>query len=110
MTELVLASFTAFLVTVNPVEAAAVFSALTGGADRSYRRQMAVKSTLVAGGLLALFALLGDDLLRVIGISLSGVRVSGGILLTLVSIDIVFGRSMTPAPAGSTGAPTGSRN
>jgi len=68
---------------------------------------MAVKSTLVAGELLVLFALLGDDLLRVMGISLSGVRVSGGVLLMLVSIDIVFGRSMEPAPAASAGAPAG---
>ncbi len=37
-----------------------------------------------------------------IGISLSGVRVGGGILLMLVSIDIVFGRSIG-APAGHAG-------
>jgi MarC family membrane protein len=52
------------------------------------------------------FTLFGDDLLRFIGISLPGVRVGGGILLMLVSIDIVFGRSIGPPPpaAGSGGA------
>jgi multiple antibiotic resistance protein len=45
------------------------------------------------------FALVGDDLLRGIGISLSGVRVGGGILLLLLSIDIVFGRPIGPTAA-----------
>jgi multiple antibiotic resistance protein len=106
VTALVLASFTAFLVTVNPVESAALFSALTAADDRPRQRRIALKSTLIAGGLLALFALLGDDLLRVIGISLAGVRVGGGILLMLVSIDLVFGRSLGPPPAAA-GGPAG---
>jgi small neutral amino acid transporter SnatA (MarC family) len=58
---------------------------------------MAVRATLISSGLLLIFALFGDDLLRVIGISLAGVRVGGGILLLLVSIDIVFGRSIGPS-------------
>ena len=56
---------------------------------------------LVASGLLVVFALLGDDLLRIIGISLSGVRVGGGILLMLLSIDIVFGRPIGPGPTAA---------
>jgi multiple antibiotic resistance protein len=62
-----------------------------------------MKSVAVAAGLLAVFVLFGDDLLRFIGISLAGVRVGGGILLMLVSIDIVFGRSIAPPsrPGGS---------
>ncbi|HEV8438055.1 MAG TPA: MarC family protein [Methylomirabilota bacterium] len=99
MTELALASFAAFLVTINPVEAAALFPALTEGMARPAQRWIAVKGTLVASGLLLVFALLGDDLLRVLGISLAAVRVSGGILLMLVSIDIVFGRGAGSAPA-----------
>ena len=59
---------------------------------------MAVRAVVVAFGLLLLFALFGDDLLRGIGISLAGVRVGGGILLMLLSIDIVFGRPIGPGP------------
>jgi multiple antibiotic resistance protein len=93
VTAFILASFTAFLVTLNPVESAALFSALTAGWDRSARRSVAVKAAAVAGGLMVVFLILGDDLLRVMGISLAGVRVGGGILLLLVSIDLVFGRA-----------------
>ena len=62
---------------------------------------MAVRAVVVAFRLLLLFALFGDDLLRVIGISLSGMRVGGGILLMLLSIDIVFGRPIGPGPTAA---------
>jgi multiple antibiotic resistance protein len=103
LTEFLLASFAAFFVTVNPIQSAAIFAALTESSAPAYRRRTARKSVAVAAGLLFAFTLFGDDLLRVIGISLAGVRVGGGILLMLVSIDIVFGRSIAPPswPGGS---------
>jgi len=106
--EFLLASFAAFFVTINPIQAAAIFAVLTESSDPAYRRHTAMKSVAVAAGLLAVFVLFGDDLLRFIGISLAGVRVGGGILLMLVSIDIVFGRSIGapsspggPSPSGA---------
>src|SRR5262249_60468886 len=99
-----LGSFAAIFVTVNPIQAAAIFAALTEAGGPAYRRATAIKSVTVAAGLLAVFALFGDDVLRFIGISLSGVGVGGGILLLLLSIDIVFGRSITAGAAAGGGA------
>jgi multiple antibiotic resistance protein len=99
--EFVLASFAALFVTVNPIKAAAIYPVLTEGVAREDQRRMAVRAVLVASGLLLVFALFGDDLLRGIGISLSGVRVGGGILLMLLSIDIVFGRPIGPGPTAA---------
>jgi multiple antibiotic resistance protein len=99
--EFVLASFTALFVTVSPIKVAAIYPVLTEGVAREDQRRMAVRAVLVASGLLLLFALFGDDLLRGIGISLSGVRVGGGILLMLLSIDIVFGRPIGPGPTAA---------
>ena len=98
MVEFVLASFTALFVTVSPIKVAAIYPVLTEGVAREDQRRMAVRAVAVASGLLVMFALFGDDLLRGIGISLSGVRVGGGILLMLLSIDIVFGRPIGPGP------------
>ena len=103
MVEFVLASFTALFVTVSPIKAAAIYPVLTEGVAREDQRRMAVRAVLVASGLLVVFALFGDDLLRVIGLSLSGVRVGGGILLMLLSIDIVFGRPIGPPTAAEHG-------
>jgi multiple antibiotic resistance protein len=96
LVEFLLASFAAFFVTVNPFQSAAIFAVLTESADSAFRRQTALKSVTVASGILGIFAIFGDDVLRFIGVSLAGVRVGGGILLMLVSIDIVFGRSIAP--------------
>ena len=96
MSAFILASFTALFVTVNPIKGAAVFAVLARNSSRVQQRNVAIRATLIASGILLIFTLFGDDLLRVIGISLAGVRVGGGILLMLLSIDIVFGRSIGP--------------
>jgi len=96
MTAFVLGSLTALFVTVNPIKGAAVFAVLSKHFSCLEQRRVALRSTLIASGLLLVFALFGDDLLRGIGITLAGVRVGGGILLLLLSIDIVFGRSIGP--------------
>lgn len=97
MTAFILASFTALFVTVNPIKGAALFAVLARNSSRGRQRGVAIRATLIASGILLIFTLFGDDLLRVIGISLAGVRVGGGILLMLLSIDIVFGHSIGPS-------------
>jgi len=99
MTAFVLGSLTALFVTVNPIKGAAVFAVLSKQASRPEQRRVALRSTLIASALLLVFALFGDDLLHGIGISLAGVRVGGGILLLLLSIDIVFGHPIGPHSA-----------
>jgi multiple antibiotic resistance protein len=99
--EFLLASFTALFVTVSPIKVAAFFPVLSEGMSPLEQRRTAVRATLVASAMLVVFALLGDDLLRAIGISLAGVRVGGGVLLMLLSIDIVFGRPIGPAPTAA---------
>jgi multiple antibiotic resistance protein len=104
MIEFVLASFAALFVTINPIKGATVFVALMEGAPPSEQRRVAVRATLIASVVLLGFTLFGDNLLRAVGISLAGVRVGGGILLLLLSIDIVFGRPIGPASAAEAGS------
>ena len=54
---------------------------------------MAVRGTLIAGGILLSFALMGDLMLASLGISLAALKVAGGILLLLIGIEMVFARS-----------------
>ena len=58
---------------------------------------MAVKGTVIATVLLVVFALFGDNILRLLGITLPALRTAGGILLLLMAIDMVFAR-----PSGMT--------
>jgi multiple antibiotic resistance protein len=87
------ASAATFFATIGPVDVAAVFAALTGTMDARARRRTALKATAIGGGVLILFALAGDAILRGLGISLYALRAGGGILLLLIGIDMVFARS-----------------
>ncbi len=90
MTELFVSALVTFLVVIDPPGCAPIFASVTAGATPRHRRVMAFRSVGIAAGILLFFALLGEDLLRALGISLSAFRIAGGILLFLIAIDMVF--------------------
>jgi multiple antibiotic resistance protein len=92
MLELGLRAFTTFFATVSPIDVAAFYAVLAGASDPRHRRRMAVKSVAVATGLLLAFTLVGGTVLKLLGITLPAMQVAGGILLLLLSIDMVFAR------------------
>lgn len=91
-TETVLIALTTFFATIGPADLALVFAALTRKNTPAERRVMALRGVLVAGAILMFFAVFGEPLLRLFGITLPALRVAGGILLLLISIDMVFAR------------------
>lgn len=97
MLEIAVRAFTTFFATVGPVDVAALFAALSAAATAKQRRSMAVKGTLIATILLLLFSLFGTEVLRWMGITLPALKTAGGVLLLLMSIDMVFAR-----PSGMT--------
>jgi multiple antibiotic resistance protein len=90
-------AFSTFFATVSPVDVAAIYAGLTASAPPGRRRAMAVKGTLIAGGVLVVFVLAGKPLLEFMGITLPALRAAGGVLLLLIAIDMVFAR-----PSGGT--------
>lgn len=92
MLEFALDTFITFLVVIDPIGTAPVFVGLTVGANRDYRRKMAIRGVLIGAGILIGFALCGQFLLQALGISLPALRIAGGVLLFLVAIDMLFAR------------------
>jgi multiple antibiotic resistance protein len=90
VSELFVSALVTFLVVIDPPGCAPIFAALTSDATPVHRRAMAIRAVLIAAGILLFFALLGEDLLRALGISLSAFRIAGGIMLFLIAIDMVF--------------------
>jgi multiple antibiotic resistance protein len=84
--------FVVFFVVVEPVSLIPLFTGLTSGATSSYKRRMAVKAVLIAAAILLLFALGGASFLALMGISLEAFRIFGGLLLFLLSLEMVFAR------------------
>lgn len=93
MLETATLALTTFFATIGPLDVAAMFAALTAGATPQQRRTMAIRGTLVAAGILLMFALVGETLLATLGISLAALRAAGGVLLLLIGIEMVSARS-----------------
>lgn len=83
----------ALFTTIGPLDVAAVFAALTASATPSERIIYAIRGVVTATVILLSFAFAGDFLLTVLGISLAALRTSGGILLFLIALDMVFARA-----------------
>ena len=92
MFETYILALTTFFATIGPVDIAIVYAGLTSKSTAEEKKRMAFKAFFVATGLLLLFALLGEQLLSSLGITLPALRTAGGILLLLIAIDLVFAR------------------
>jgi multiple antibiotic resistance protein len=92
MLDLFLDSLVILFVVVDPIGLAPIFAALTHGDSASTRRRMAIRGTAIAAGILVVFVLVGDLLLRALGISLPAFQIAGGLLLFLLAVDMVFAR------------------
>ena len=90
MIELFTTAFITFVVIIDPPGCAPIFASLTSGTAQAHRRKMAIRSSLVAWFILLFFALLGEPLLRTLGISLSAFRLAGGIMLFIIALEMVF--------------------
>ncbi|HVV27289.1 multiple antibiotic resistance protein [Enhydrobacter aerosaccus] len=83
-------SFVTLLVTIGSVETAVVFASLTAGIHRNERRSLALRSVVIAGLVLLIFAIAGSLILSVLHISLPAFRVAGGLLLFLQALTLTF--------------------
>jgi multiple antibiotic resistance protein len=92
MIALFISAFVTFLVVIDPPGCAPIFAGLTREATAAQRRSMAIRASLVAAGILLFFGLLGEDLLKTLGISLAAFRIAGGIMLFLIALEMVFER------------------
>lgn len=87
-------AFVTLFVIIDPVALAPLFVALTQGMDDTHRHAVALRACVIAIALMTLFGLLGDKILSVIGISMPAFRISGGILLFVTALDMLFERRM----------------
>jgi multiple antibiotic resistance protein len=85
-------AFVTILVTIDPPGLAPLFLAVTRGMNRAERRQVSIRASVIAFGILAVFALMGSAILGAFGITLPAFRVAGGLLLFFIAFEMVFER------------------
>ena len=88
--ETLINALTTLLVTLDPPGLAPVFLALTAGMNRSQRSQVALRGSIIAFGILAVFAVFGLAILNLLGISLGSFRIAGGLLLFWIAFEMIF--------------------
>ena len=90
MIDLFISAFITFFVVIDPPGCAPIYASLTKGATAQQRRSMAIRASIIAAGILFVFALFGEDLLGALHIELNSFRIAGGIMLFLIAIYMVF--------------------
>ena len=90
MTELFISTLVTFFVVIDPIGCAPIYAGMTAGAGAAERRTMAIRAIVVSAVILLVFAVLGEDLLGFLGISLDSFRIAGGIMLFLIALEMVF--------------------
>lgn len=83
--------FSKLFVTLDGIGLAPIFIVLTATATNKWRNLMMNKSVIVAFFVLLLFAYAGSIILDLLDISLTALKIAGGILLLLMAIDLVLG-------------------
>jgi multiple antibiotic resistance protein len=69
------------------------FLAITAGFSTAHRKQMAFRASLTCVLVLSIFGLLGKYVFRLFGVSLPAFKFAGGLLLLLIALDLLKGRS-----------------
>jgi multiple antibiotic resistance protein len=90
--------FVTLLVIMDPVGNVPIFLAVTDRDGEEARRRAALQAALTAAAVILAFAAFGGVLLRLLGISVQALQVSGGLLLVLVALELLQ-QPLRPADA-----------
>jgi multiple antibiotic resistance protein len=88
-----LAVFITFFAVIDPVGTVPVFIAVTDKYEQKIKRRVALRATIVSAGVLLFFIVAGEILLTALSIPLPAFQISGGIVLFLFALNMIFGES-----------------
>ncbi len=102
-------TFTTLLAVINPLESLPIFLKLLAGQDSQAHRQVARRACFYTAGLIFFFLIFGTLVLKVFSVSLSMIRIVGGIILMRIGFSLFL-----PSPSegvihggGGSGQPAG---
>ncbi|WGO99489.1 MarC family protein [Saccharophagus degradans] len=87
------AVFITFFAVIDPIGTVPVFIAVTREYDQKTKRRIALLATIVAACVLLFFVVIGEIILKALSIPLSAFQISGGIVLFLFALNMIFGDS-----------------
>jgi multiple antibiotic resistance protein len=90
--EFVLLAASSLFVIMDPIALIPAFLAMTPTDTPQQRARMAALACWVAAGILLFFALMGEHIFRLFGITLSSFKIAGSIVLLLIALDMLQAR------------------
>jgi multiple antibiotic resistance protein len=93
MLDFLIQTFLTLFVVMDPIALVPAFLGMAGMRPRNEQLRLARKAVIVAGSVMLFFALFGQAFLRYLGINLAAFRASGGVLLFLMALDMIFARA-----------------
>ena len=84
------------VVIMDPVGNVPLFLGLTAGRTNRTRRKLAAQAVLVSLLVISLFAVLGQQILSYLGIGIPAMQGAGGLLLTVVALELLTGKADDP--------------
>jgi len=94
--------FVTLLVIVDPPGMVPVFLALTGTLSARARMKAGTQAVLLALGVIVVFAVAGQTLLDYLHVQLPALQGAGGLLLVLVALQLLTGKTDQPEEHGAT--------
>jgi multiple antibiotic resistance protein len=85
--------FVTLLVITDPPGMVPIFLALTGAMPPKERHRAALLAVALAAGVIVVFAVAGQQILHYLGIDLPALQGAGGLLLLLVALELLTGRT-----------------
>jgi len=89
-------AFVTLFVIMDPPGLLPIFLAFTGAMSSRQRNRAAAQAVAVAFGVIVVFAVAGEQILRYLGIDLPALQGAGGLLLLLVALALLTGRQDDP--------------
>jgi multiple antibiotic resistance protein len=89
----ILAVFITFFAVIDPIGTIPVFIAVTAQYDQKTKRRVALLATIVSACVLLFFLVVGEIVLTALSIPLPAFQISGGIVLFLFALNMIFGDS-----------------
>lgn len=86
-------NFVTLWAVIDPVGTVPVFIAVTKNYSEVEKKKIAAFASIVAAVVLLAFLLIGEVVLKGLGVPLPAFQISGGIILFLFALDMIFGSS-----------------
>ena len=90
MSEIFIQTFFLYFIVIDPLGNTPLFLSITQNMDTNKKIRIALSATIIASIILLFFALLGSSLLSYLNISYPAFTIGGGIILLIISIEMLF--------------------